>query len=445
MQLKTLHLTNAWHTRSGGIATFYKALMGAAERLERPLRLVVAGERDGREEVGRFGRIYYVRAPRALLNGDYRVVMPHRYIPRGTAIQRILREENPDIVEICDKYTLIYLGGLLRVKALPGLPMQPLVIGMSCERMDENMLAYVSGHERAERFCRWYMKWLYFPMCDHHIANSAHTAGELREASRGHKVRRGTWILPMGVEADRFHPSLRTESFRRALLERAGWPAGSRVLLYAGRLAPEKNAALIFETLSELLRRNCRDWRLLIAGSGIQREQFERECQANAPGMAHFLGHVTDRDELARLYANSDVFLHPNPREPFGIGPLEAMASGIPLVAPRSGGVVTYAGDSNAWLGAPEAGRFADLVQSITAGEEERAARTAAARQTAESYAWENVTDRFFALYDALHAARGGRSTHVPEPAFWSTPGDRYGRETGGAAIPTTPASGSIP
>ncbi len=44
--------------------------------------------------------------------------------------------------------------------------------------------------------------------------------------------------------------------------------------------------------------------------------------------MVTYLGHEADRRRLADLYANVDVFLHPNPREPFGIAPLEAMASG---------------------------------------------------------------------------------------------------------------------
>jgi alpha-1,6-mannosyltransferase len=51
------------------------------------------------------------------------------------------------------------------------------------------------------------------------------------------------------------------------------------------------------------------------------------------------LGYIADRELLADILANCDVFLHPNPHEPFGIAPLEAMASRLALVAPDSGGV----------------------------------------------------------------------------------------------------------
>ena len=49
-----------------------------------------------------------------------------------------------------------------------------------------------------------------------------------------------------------------------------------------------------------------------------------------------------DRETLATFYASADVFVHPNPREPFGIGPLEAMSSGVPVVMPAAGGVLEY-------------------------------------------------------------------------------------------------------
>jgi hypothetical protein len=49
-------------------------------------------------------------------------------------------------------------------------------------------------------FARQYMKWLYFPQFDHHIAVSEYTAEELGIASRGHKVQRGVWLGPMGVD-----------------------------------------------------------------------------------------------------------------------------------------------------------------------------------------------------------------------------------------------------
>jgi hypothetical protein len=204
--LKTLHLTNCWHASSGGIGTFYKALFEAAEREGHYMRLVVPGESTSVQEVGRFGRIYQIEAPRAPLNRDYRMVLPHRYLFPRTALQRIVNHELPDLIEVSDKYAMLYLAGLLRTRRLPGVRVRPTVVGMSHERMDDNAVAYVTGGEAGQRFCRWYMKWVYFPMFDHHITVSEYTAAELIRASRGHKVRRGIWVAPMGVDCERFTP-----------------------------------------------------------------------------------------------------------------------------------------------------------------------------------------------------------------------------------------------
>jgi phosphatidylinositol alpha 1,6-mannosyltransferase len=97
------------------------------------------------------------------------------------------------------------------------------------------------------------------------------------------------------------------------------------------------------------------------------------------------------------------VFVHPNPREPFGIGPLEAMASGVPLVAPDAGGLLSYANDTNAWLAEPTGEAFAGAVRGACRPGAERDARLTRARETAAGYTWPNVTRTIFELYDRLH------------------------------------------
>src|SRR5262249_22785727 len=117
------------------------------------------------------------------------------------------------------------------------------------------------------------------------------------------------------------------------------------------------------------------------------------------------LGHLMNRKELAEVYANCDAFLHPNPREPFGIAPLEAMAASLPLLAPKSGGVLSYADETNSWLVEAEAESFARGVREIFANPAVRKDRLARARWTAEQLSWERVTGEFFDLYDELYRA----------------------------------------
>jgi len=420
--LKTLHLTNSWHETSGGIATFYRALMTAANQRGHYMRLVVPGETDSVEDVGEFARIYHVKSPPSRFNPAYRTMYPAQYLSRAGRVRQILAAERPAVVEICDKYTLNYLGVLLRRNLLPSLDFHPVVLGLSCERMDDNFRTYIGRLPFASGFCAAYMKWLYFPFFDHHIANSEYTAGELCAASQGQMVRRNIWIEPMGVDLEHLSPGRRSRERRQSLVQRAGGNDESVLLLYVGRLAPEKHLSTLFDLIARLAGSDKRDFRLLVAGDGIERAHWEEFCERNAHGRVAFLGHIRNPGDLADLYANADIFVHPNPHEPFGIAPLEAMASGLPLVAPDRGGVTSYATPANAWPAPATVESFAAAVEDLLANESERKRRTNAALETAAAFRWDRVAPSFLDRYAALAGASIDSGAALPPPAFSSTP-----------------------
>lgn len=421
--MKTLHLTNAWAEISGGIATFYRALITESNRRSHHIRLIVPAPEDRMEEVGDYGRIYHIRAPKAPVNSTYRTIYPSRFALPGSRIQQILASERPDLIEICDKYTLNYLGPLLRNGLVTALDYRPIVIGLSQERMDDNVRAYFRSLPFASAFASAYMKWLYFPFFDHHIANSEYTAAELRAVSNGHLVARATWIRPMGVDLDHLSPKRRRPEHRRRLLQNFGIEEGV-LLLYAGRLVPEKNLALLFDAFARLANDGRRDYRLLIVGDGLEREFWERRCDSTIPGRAFFMGHVRDQNLLADIYANADIFVHPNPREPFGIAPLEAMASGLPLLVPNTGGVTSYANAENAWTVNPDVDSLAKAVEEVVAHPQTAARRAARARITAERHRWDQVAASYLELYKELHRQRAGSGLSTA-PVFYSTPAHR--------------------
>ncbi len=132
MAIKTLHITNAYHQTSGGIRAFYRAMLEAANSRGRLMRLLVPGERSAIEEVGSYGRIYHIAARRAILfDKRYRLLMPTTYLPPFHGeIRRILRSEQPDLIEVCDKYSVNWMAGMLRRGWISDLRRPPLV-GMS--------------------------------------------------------------------------------------------------------------------------------------------------------------------------------------------------------------------------------------------------------------------------------------------------------------------------
>jgi alpha-1,6-mannosyltransferase len=422
MAIKTLHLTNAWSETSGGVATFYRELLKAANRHRRQIRLVVPAANDSVEPAGEFGRIYHVAAPKARLNPAYRILYPNQYVFSGSKIQEILKLEQPDLVEINDKYTLNYLGPILRLGLARSLGFRPVVTALSCERMDRNVETYLCGGRVGQAFCGLYMRWVYFPFFDHHIGVSQFVAEELHQAAGGHIVPRGVWVLPMGADLRCFSPLRRSPQARRELLERAGGREDSKLLLYAGRLAPEKNLSLLVDTLREL-GGDATDFRLVIAGDGISRSWLADEAERRVPGRVSFLGHIADREKLAGIYANCDFFLHPNAREPFGLSLLEAMASGLVVVAPNSGGLTEFATHDNARLAIPSAHDFCAAIREVSGDRALRSRLSNNARATAELYGWDSMTDRYLELYQRLHRIGQGEEALAQAGAsFLSTP-----------------------
>jgi len=407
LAIKTLHITNHYHPCSGGIRIFYRALLEAADRHQREVRLVVPGAKNSVEEVGAFGRIYTIAAPPCpVFDSRYHLLLPHLYaLPYPSALRRILRQEQPDLVEVCDKFALSCVPSVLRRNWIKGVS-PAVLVGMSCERLDDNVSAYISASHFARSLANWYLKKMYVTRFDCHISNSAYTAGELTRAL-ANRPDIQVHVRPMGVHCGGFSPSRRNASARESFLRRISVAAGNetspRLLLYVGRLSPEKNIDILVDMMEILAADSSVEHHLLFAGDGPRVACLQRMAEQQAPGRIHFLGHIASREDLAVLYANCDALVHPNPREPFGIAPLEAMASGLPVVAPHAGGVLSYANARNAWLVEPTGAGLAGGVRDVFANDAARAAKIEMAIRTAANFDWPQVASVFFELYDDLH------------------------------------------
>ena len=425
--IKSVHITNYYHKNSGGISTAYNKLLEAANRHKRYVRLIVPGEKAETEEVGEFGRIYYIKANYSpIFDKRYRIMLPWKtYIFDKAPIKTILRQEKPDIIEIGEKYSLSLMAGLMRKGILNVSPKRPMLVHLSCERMDDNISSFIADSKILRWFARRYISNYTFPMFDFHLANSDYTAQELFDSvSAGgnpHRskfffnfcwqlfqtakipVRQRVFVNPCGADNVTFNISRRDAETRRRILQEYALPETAKILLYVGRISPEKNIGLLIDLMKILAKDAETDFRLLIAGDGPKLEYIKTESQTIGREKVKILGYIADKEKLADLYANTDVFVHPNPREPFGIAPLEAMASGVPTLAPNAGGVLSYATEENAWLADPNAESFAQAVREVFTDENRRNSRINKALETSAQNTWELSTDRLFALYDKLY------------------------------------------
>ncbi|MFM7150343.1 MAG: glycosyltransferase family 4 protein [Gemmataceae bacterium] len=207
-------------------------------------------------------------------------------------------------------------------------------------------------------------------------------------------------IWSRGVDGHLFNPSHRDESLRRSL----GLDAYDPLLLYVGRLAPEKNLPALLQAFSRLRSRTPppkRDkLRLALVGNGPLGDTLSGSL---AEGV--ILAGVQRGLDLSRWYASGDIFAFPSLSETFGNVVLEAQASGLPVVAYDCQGVNEQVTDGRNGLLLPVGQDLAPSLARLCEDVDLRRRMGVAARERAESLDWETLFDRLESRYRSLIAA----------------------------------------
>lgn len=202
-----------------------------------------------------------------------------------------------------------------------------------------------------------------------------------------------TELWPRGVDVEAFHPSRVDHDLRRRLA-----PDGRLIVGYVGRLAAEKEL--------HLLARLARDDRyaLVLVGGGPE----EGRLRELLPG-AHFLG-VLHGEELGAAYASLDVFVHTGRHETFCQSAQEALASGVPVIAPCSGGPIDLVEDGvTGFLYAPgDAGELAAYVGRLGRDAVERRRMGRNARMSVSHRSWSAINGALVDHYRGVIAERRG-------------------------------------
>jgi phosphatidylinositol alpha 1,6-mannosyltransferase len=195
-------------------------------------------------------------------------------------------------------------------------------------------------------------------------------------------------LMPRGVDTIAFSPGHR---------DRSG--TGEKFVLgFCGRLSIEKNVFLLARIRTELIERGISDFRFLIIGHGKE-EGWLRQHLPNA----EFTG-VLRGAELARAYANMDLFVFPSHTDTFGNVVLEALASGVPAIVTPDGGPRYIVQDGETGSIATD-DEFSSAVAGIILDPEVHARMRVAARTYALSASWDSVFEGVYSTYEEVLAA----------------------------------------
>lgn len=222
-------------------------------------------------------------------------------------------------------------------------------------------------------------------------------------------------VVPCGVDLDEFRPTT-TVAGRGG---RSSAPAGPALsLLTVGRLVPRKGVDLVLRALALLP-----DARLTVVG-GPDRAALAGDPEAvRLRRLAHDLGvgHRVDlvgavpHEEMAVRYAAADVVVCAPVYEPFGIVPLEAMASGRPVVATAVGGLTDSVVDGLTGLLVPsgDARALAGALRALADPRRRRAMGRAGTRRARTLYGWDTVAARTAEVYEELLATRSRQGEDI--------------------------------
>jgi glycosyltransferase involved in cell wall biosynthesis len=210
-----------------------------------------------------------------------------------------------------------------------------------------------------------------------------------------------------GVDTKLFNPHRRSAELRES------FGLGSRfTFLHVGRFAAEKNVEVVLEAYaraSESLPHGV--MHLVIAGAG----PLERTLRAVAPRGVSFLGQLDRRSVLPDLYANADAFVFASLTETLGLVVLEAMASGLPVLAAAAGGVADHLRDGVNGI-ACEPGSAESLARAMVRMVEspmQALELRQGARRTAEGLAWDEELDRLDLSYAEVLETRPTSEANV--------------------------------
>lgn len=323
----------------------------------------------------------------ATANGNYREVLVRgakipfyedlRFgFPEKRLLRRLMQFEKPDLVHVVTEGPL----GLSAVRAARHLKL-PVVSDFRT-----NFHSYARYYKVGfiGKLVHSYLRNLH-NLTHATLAPTAQIVDQL--AASGYKNLK---VVSRGIDTTLFHPAQKDSKLRKSW----GLTPSDFAVLYVGRIAPEKNLGLLVRAFRNL-QAKVPEAKLILVGDGPAKEKLKSEH----PDFI-FAG-MQKGQELAKHYATGDLFLFPSVTETFGNVVLEAMASGLPIVAYDYAAAKEYLrhGKSALLPALDKEEEFAELACLLAENKKLAKKLGIQARKTAEGCSWEDVADTLETVY----------------------------------------------
>ena len=271
-------------------------------------------------------------------------------IPNISHLKEELLRFNPDIIHVATPFNL----GLCALHFAKKLNIP--IVGSYHTDFDKYLDYY--DMQFLSKFLWKYMQWFYQPLRKTFVPSS-----DTKTQLQNHGFTNIS-IWPRGVDHSIFHINYDKQQIRNRYNIRE-----KNILLYVGRLSPEKDIMLIPQINKMLPESSRNDIHWLIVGDGPLKGELKKRATKNMT-LTGFL----NGEDLAQMYASSDLFVFPSATETFGNVVLESLACGTPVVGTNAGGVRTIIQQNKTGIlcEEKETGEFVEAITTLLADKQKR-------------------------------------------------------------------------
>ncbi|MEZ5656360.1 MAG: glycosyltransferase [Sphingobium sp.] len=324
--MKIIDVCPFYSPSGGGVRTYIHQKLKIGPRLGHEIVIIAPGDKNRSERLGEKARLITIASPRFPLDRKY------WYFDDESALYAVLDHECPDVVEVSSPWRSPMTVARWRGSALRSLVMHADPLSAYAYRWFDPFLERNTIDRRFEPY--WNHLRLLGRSFDLTICANHDLARRLQNGGM-----QGVRVVPFGVETALFSPQHRDPGLRKSLLAHCGLDTKGRLLVGAGRLAPEKRWPMVVEAVTAVSRHM--PVGLVLFGDGRERRSILRAIAGN-PHVRLFEA-VRDRRTFAAILASADGVIHGCEAETFGMVTAEARASGTPVIVPDAGGAADHA------------------------------------------------------------------------------------------------------
>jgi glycosyltransferase involved in cell wall biosynthesis len=201
-------------------------------------------------------------------------------------------------------------------------------------------------------------------------------------------------VICHGIDADKFRPKNKTESKRKL-----GYKETDFIILFVGKLHPCKDPLTLIKAISIAVEKNA-NLHLVMIGDGELYTELEKEIsKLNLSNHVRLFRRAGDQ-RLEMLYDAADVFVLPSVNEAFGMVLLEAMASGLPVIASNSGACPEVVGNAGLLFNHEDHNGLARKIMRLASDDElSKILRNRSLRRVRKVFSWDDKVDKYWKLY----------------------------------------------